>query len=113
VGGHFNPFNVTKSPLRGTQDQYEVGDLSGKFDKLKNLQEFEKTYNDTNMELVAPQSILGRSIVVHKKDRNIRYACADVVRGYSPSEASEYRAIASFHHPEGYVWGYVRFVSFI
>lgn len=40
-----------------------------------------------------------------------RYACSDIVRGYSPSEASEYRAIASFHHPEGYVWGYVRFVS--
>lgn len=41
----------------------------------------------------------------------IRYACADLVRGYSPSEAAEFRAIASFHHPDGYAWGYVRFVS--
>lgn len=72
VGGHFNPFNVTKSPIRGTPDQYEVGDLSGKFDKLKDLHGFEKEYNDTNLELVAPNSILGRSIVLHKKDRNIR-----------------------------------------
>ncbi|OXA38086.1 uncharacterized protein LOC110862045 [Folsomia candida] len=113
VGGHFNPFNVTKSPLRGTQDQYEVGDLSGKFDKLRDLNAFDKEYNDTNMELIAPLSVLGRSIVLHKKDRNLRYACADVVRGYSPSEASEFRAIASFHHPEGYVWGYVRFTQLV
>lgn len=73
VGGHFNPFNVTKSPLRGTQDQYEVGDLSGKFDKLRDLNAFDKEYNDTNMELIAPLSVLGRSIVLHKKDRNLRY----------------------------------------
>ncbi|ODM91430.1 Superoxide dismutase [Cu-Zn] [Orchesella cincta] len=113
VGGHFNPFNITRSPAKGTPDQYEVGDLSGKFDKLRNLHEFEKFYNDTNLELIAPHSIIGRSIVIHKSDRNLRYACADLVRGYSPSEAAEYRAIASFHHPDGYVWGYVRFTQLV
>jgi Cu/Zn superoxide dismutase len=68
IGGHFNPFNVTKPPVRGTPDQYEVGDLSGKFNKLRDLHEFEQSYNDTNMELVAPHSVIGRSIVIHKKD---------------------------------------------
>lgn len=98
--------------MKGTPDQYEVGDLSGKFDKLRTLHEYERNFNDTNLELIAPHSIIGRSIVIHKTDRNTRYACADLVRGYSPSEAAEYRAIASFHHPDGYAWGYVRFVSF-
>ena len=95
---------AAKSPEVGSPDEYEVGDLSGKFDNLRDLYEFESAYNDTNMELIAPHSILGRSIVIHKKDRNLRWACADVVRGYSPSEAAEYRAIASFHHPDGYAW---------
>lgn len=76
VGGHFNPFNITRSPVKGTPDQYEVGDLSGKFDKLRNLHEFEKHYNDTNLELIAPHSIIGRSIVIHKTDRNVRYGIA-------------------------------------
>ena len=35
VGGHFNPFDVdiaqSPAPDRGTDDQYEVGDLSGKY----------------------------------------------------------------------------------
>ncbi|CAG7838672.1 unnamed protein product [Allacma fusca] len=113
VGGHYNPFNVTKPPPIGSPDEYEVGDLSGKFDKLRDLYEFENAYNDTNLELIAPHSILGRSIVIHKKDKNLRWACADVVRGYSPSEAAEYRAIASFHHPDGYAWGYVRFTQLV
>lgn len=30
--------------------------------------------------------------------------------GFSPSEASEIRAIASFHHPGGFLTGYVRMV---
>ncbi len=63
---------MTKSPATGSPDQYEVGDLSGKFDNLKERHEFEGEYNDTNMELVAPHSILGRSIVIHKKDKNAR-----------------------------------------
>lgn len=34
-------------------------------------------------------------------------------RGYSPSEAREIRAMASFHHPDGYAYGYIRFTQLI
>lgn len=40
-----------------------------------------------------------------------RWACATIERGYSPAESRELRAIASFHHPLGFVYGYVRMVS--
>lgn len=55
----------------------------------------------------------GRSIVIQKKDRNERWACSTLERGYSPQEAREIRAIASFHHPNGYAYGYMRFTQLI
>lgn len=58
-------------------------------------------------------SILGRSIVIHKKAHNLRWACSTLERGYSPQEAREIRAIASFHHPYGYAYGYIRFTQLI
>ena len=43
TGGHFNPFNVDKSSspptAAGSVDQYEVGDLSGKFGDLTGREE--------------------------------------------------------------------------
>jgi len=63
---------VKKSPVNGTPDQYEVGDLSGKYGTLRGLYEFEDHLNDTNLELGAPHSLLGRSIVIHRRDRNTR-----------------------------------------
>lgn len=48
-----------------------------------------------------------------KKEKNIRWACSTLQRGYSPSEAREIRGIASFHHPLGYAYGYVRFTQLI
>ena len=63
---------MTKAPSYGSPDEYEVGDLSGKFDRLSELYDFEAAYNDTNMELVAPHSILGRSVVIHKREKNLR-----------------------------------------
>lgn len=56
---------------------------------------------------------LGRSIVIHKKEKNLRWACSSLERGYSPHEAREIRAIASFHHPDGYAYGYMRFTQLI
>jgi hypothetical protein len=38
----------------------------------------------------------------------MRWACSTIERGYSPSEARELRAIASFHHPDGYAYGYLK-----
>ena len=38
-----------------------------------------------------------------------RWACASIGWGFDPDEAREVRAIASFHHPDGFAWGYIRF----
>ena len=114
VGGHFNPWKYeftaeSPKPSKGTPDQYEVGDLSGKYGLLRDMEDMRGVYNDTNLPLYGQNSIVGRSIVVHKKEKGARWACASIGWGFSPSEAKEVRAIASFHHPDGYVWGYIRF----
>ncbi|XP_050302289.1 uncharacterized protein LOC126740355 [Anthonomus grandis grandis] len=110
--GHWNPLNVdpSSSPTRyhGTPDQYEMGDLSGKFGNLENATIYKTHYNDTMLPLFGPRSILARSIVIHKRIDNERWACSTIERGYSPSEAREIRAIASFHHPLGYAYGYMK-----
>ncbi|XP_053977399.1 uncharacterized protein LOC128875655 isoform X1 [Hylaeus volcanicus] len=115
--GHWNPLNVnvdnTPLPGEGTSDQYEIGDLSGKFGTLENRKKYTSTYNDTILPLFGSRSVLGRSIVIHKKKKNIRWACSSIERGYSPSEASELRAIASFHHPQGFAYGYIRMTQLV
>lgn len=115
--GHWNPRNVNPkvSPpnAKGTSDQYEMGDLSGKFGSLDSLTEYEDSYNDTNLPLFGYESLIGRSIVIHKRDKKARWACSSLERGYSPSEARELRAIASFHHPHGFAYGYLKFTQLI
>ncbi|XP_076266542.1 superoxide dismutase family protein Rsod [Rhynchophorus ferrugineus] len=115
--GHWNPLNVdpTSSPTRyqGTTDQYEMGDLSGKFGNLENATTYKNFYNDTMLPLFGPRSILARSIIIHKKVGNKRWVCSTIERGYSPSEAREIRAIASFHHPQGYAYGYMKMKQLI
>ena len=74
--GHWNPLNVNTNdvplPGVGTSDQYEMGDLSGKFGTLENRKKYSTVYNDTMLPLFGLRSILGRSIVIHKKDKNTR-----------------------------------------
>lgn len=75
--GHWNPMQVNASatppPAAGTSDQYEMGDLSGKFGTLDGRRRYKAAFNDTHLPLFGPRSILGRSIVVHKRDKNDRY----------------------------------------
>ncbi|XP_061393687.1 uncharacterized protein LOC133329207 [Musca vetustissima] len=115
--GHFNPFQVNPKhsppPRHGSTEQYEMGDLSGKFGTLDKLTQYEGFFNDTQLPLFGINSIIGRSVVIHKKRRNARWACSTLERGYSPSEAREIRAIASFHHPTGYAYGYVKMTQLI
>ncbi|XP_037029000.1 uncharacterized protein LOC119069178 isoform X1 [Bradysia coprophila] len=115
--GHWNPREIdpkkSPPPAFGTSDQYELGDLSGKFGTLDNVEEYMNAYNDTNLPLYGYETVLGRSIVIHKKMHNLRWACSTLERGYSPHEAREIRAIASFHHPYGYAYGYIRFTQLI
>lgn len=115
--GHWNPRQVnpkhSPAPAVGSTDQYEMGDLSGKFGTLDGHTDFSTAYNDTNLPLFGYETVLGRSVVIHKRDRMLRWACSTLERGYAPSEAREIRGIASFHHPLGYAFGYVRFTQLI
>lgn len=43
----------------GTSEQYELGDLSGKFGTLENIEEYVKAYNDTNLPLYGYETLLG------------------------------------------------------
>lgn len=67
--GHYNPllWNTSQSPAPGvgTVDQYEIGDISGKFGTLANQSDSNAVFEDPNMPLSGPYSIMGRSVVVH------------------------------------------------
>ncbi|XP_071793384.1 uncharacterized protein [Asterias amurensis] len=82
VGGHFNPFDVVASnspaPGTGTNDQYEVGDISGKFGKLTGLDTYSAEFIDWNLPLYGKYSIIGRSIVVHKTIANERWVYGNI-----------------------------------
>uniref|UniRef100_A0A3P9B3Z3 Superoxide dismutase copper/zinc binding domain-containing protein n=1 Tax=Maylandia zebra TaxID=106582 RepID=A0A3P9B3Z3_9CICH len=75
IQGHFNPlaWNVSQSPPPGvgTVDQYEMGDISGKFGTLNDQNNFEAVYMDPDMSMTGPYSIVGRSLVVHNCNYNI------------------------------------------
>uniref|UniRef100_A0A3B4U410 Superoxide dismutase copper/zinc binding domain-containing protein n=1 Tax=Seriola dumerili TaxID=41447 RepID=A0A3B4U410_SERDU len=82
IMGHFNPlaWNVSNSPSpgNGTVDQYEIGDLSGKFGMLNDLNQLEALYMDPNMPLTGPYSIVGRSVVVHHANTSSISAVLDL-----------------------------------
>ncbi len=48
-----------------------MGDLGGKYGTLVGLDNVTSTYADQNLPLFGPQSILGRSIVIHRYKFNI------------------------------------------
>ena len=97
VSGHYNPFNIdieTSPPSgTGTSDQYELGDLSGKYGKLDDLNEFRKTFEDNNLPLFGKNSVVGRSFVIHKKDGS-RWICSTIV-----PRGEIIRAVATFKTP--------------
>ncbi|XP_061778731.2 uncharacterized protein cusr [Nerophis lumbriciformis] len=81
IMGHYNPLSVNISesppPGMGTVDQYEIGDLSGKFGLLTDFVQFEEVFTDSNLPLTGPHSISGRSVVIHYTNGS-RLQCATV-----------------------------------
>lgn len=81
IQGHYNPlrWNISNSPApgTGTVDQYEIGDISGKFGMLTNQNNFEAVYMDPNMPMTGRYSVVERSIVVHYTNGS-RMRCANI-----------------------------------
>ncbi|CAG5133977.1 unnamed protein product, partial [Candidula unifasciata] len=85
VSGHLNPYNKTvtdpsyPAPDASTDDMYEVGDLSSKYGTLENRQEINLTYTDLNLPLFGHNSIIGRSLVIHRNDATAsRWLCSNI-----------------------------------
>ena len=62
----------------GTDDEYEIGDLSGKYRTFLGLSSYSGEHVDYNLPLFGRNSIIGRSIVIHKNVSNARWVCANV-----------------------------------
>ncbi|GIY38582.1 putative RNA-directed DNA polymerase from transposon X-element [Caerostris darwini] len=113
VSGHFNPYllNVSLGPAPGigSNDQYEVGDLSGKHGTLDGQESFRLgEFRDANLPLHGPHSVMGRSVVIHKKVRNFRWTCATIQPDYKKDGIREVIGLASFHRQGIAVEGYIR-----
>lgn len=82
AGGHWNPLGVVyeegNPPV--TSDDYEVGDLSGKFGSLSGRDQIDQIFVDPNVPLFGPLGIIGRSVVIHRNGpTGSRWTCADIV----------------------------------
>ena len=79
TGGHFDPWMAGGSPTGNftTSDDYEAGDLSGKFGQLSNLTSINATFTDPFIPLFGSHSIIGRSVVIHHPG-GARCVCANV-----------------------------------
>ncbi|XP_062566582.1 uncharacterized protein LOC134228900 isoform X1 [Saccostrea cucullata] len=105
VSGHFNPNNIdvntSPSPGTGTPDQYEIGDISGKFGVLNGKSDLVDTFTDYNLPLYGMHSVIGRSIVIHKQSGGARWVCANI-------ESTEEMRIAQITFTYPYI-GYMVF----
>lgn len=112
VYGHYNPFEIDSSitpfPSIGSVDEYETGDLSGKFGLLNNLDKFNMEFTDFNLPMKGISSVIGRSVVIHKEDNNFRWSCATIIPKLDRINR-ELVAIASFDDPRNLILGYIRF----
>ncbi|KAG8188407.1 hypothetical protein JTE90_007983 [Oedothorax gibbosus] len=113
VQGHFNPFNVNVSlgpaPGVGSNDQYEAGDLSGKHGTLDDEETYRMAdFKDVNLPLHGPYSVVGRSVVVHKRARNFQWTCGTIQPDHKADGIREVIGMASFHMTGLAVEGYIR-----
>jgi hypothetical protein len=79
VGGHFNPRGGTLPCDPLAPSKCEVGDLSGKHGNFSELETVSTSYSDDSIVLSGVETVVGRSIVIHKNDAtNSRWVCADI-----------------------------------
>ena len=105
IGGHLDPFGVKGAPVNGSNDMYEVGDLSSLFGSFagKTSVSFKKFSH--NLQLLGRFGVLGRSLVIHATDGS-RWKCADILP-MAPG-TKKMTAVANF---VGKFEGSVKFVS--
>ena len=101
VSGHLNPFNIDinspayPAPGSGTPDQYEIGDISGKFGMLDGMASYNFTYYDPNLPMFGVNSIVGRSMVIHKNlPGGPRWICSTIWADYNMLTA-----VVTFKYP--------------
>ena len=98
----------------GTDDEYEIGDLSGKYGSFLNLTLTDKRHIDYNLPLFGRNSIQGRSVVIHKlkiQDKNARWVCNNIIPVVDPATSYVMKATANFTGPT--LTGVVLMVSWI
>lgn len=85
TGGHWNPTSINTTDkvayttaCKADGAKCEVGDLSTRWGPLTSTPMFDET--DKYIKLSGVDSIVGRSITIHKADGS-RWACADIVGG--------------------------------
>ena len=116
VYSYFNPLELDSSvgvlPGAGSKDQYESGDLSGKYGPLTGKTHEKKDVLDTSLTLHGLNSIIGRSVVVNKLERNFQWTCGTIRGEIRRDEGRELIALASFHDEKDEIEGFVRFKQF-
>jgi len=97
----------------GTDDEYEIGDLSGKYGSFLNLTTYNENHTDYNLPLFGVNSIQGRSVVIHLqkiKDKNMRWVCNNLVPVVEKQTSYVMKATANFTGPT--LTGVVAVVSY-
>lgn len=83
----------------GTDDEYEVGDLSGKYGSFLNLSVVTKSVVDYNLPMFGRNSIQGRSILIHRKEKNARWVCSNLKPVVDAGTTFVMRATVNFTGP--------------
>ncbi|XP_046342828.2 uncharacterized protein LOC124123706 [Haliotis rufescens] len=117
VAGHYNPFKVIKAdgpaPANGTYDQYEIGDLSGKYGMLDNESTKKINKYDNMINLFGQYSVVGRSVVIHKMVGGARWTCGNIVEDVSKTGGIKHMAKAVFTAKDSDVSGHVTFTQYV
>lgn len=92
-----------------TVDRVKVGDMSRKHGNFEGLQSVQKSIKDANMPLFAPNSVIGRAVVLRAAVNDFRWVCGNIELDYDKGSSREIIGIASFDEPRSKIAGYVRF----